>query len=109
MVRIITLRDTGKTWKEIGRIMEIDYRTCQGIYRRARVNGTPTNRNRQGRPPIFNAEEKEKLQEFVTRDKRTKRLFWKDVIQEMGYACSPRTLRNVMTSIGYLKRLCRKK
>lgn len=25
------------TWKEIGRQLEIDYRTCQGIFRKAQV------------------------------------------------------------------------
>jgi transposase len=108
-LRIITLRDSGMTWKEVGRAVEIDYRTCQGIYRRARANGTPTNRRRQGRPPIFNEAEKERLREFVTRDKTTRRLSWEAIIQEMGYACSPRTIKNVMASMGYHKRLPRKK
>lgn len=97
------------TWKDIGRHVNIDFRTCQGIYTRAKANGTPSNRNRQGRPVIFNEEEKERLRMFVTRDKRTRRLMWEDIIQEMGYACSVRTLRDAMASMGYHKRLPRKK
>jgi hypothetical protein len=36
-VKIIALRESGMTWKEIGRQLEIDYRTCQGIFRKAQV------------------------------------------------------------------------
>jgi hypothetical protein len=108
-LRIITLREIGKSWREIGRIIEIDFRACQGIFRWAQVNGTPTNRVRQGRPPVFNGAEKERLLEFVTRDKRTKHLPWEAIIHEMRYACSVRTLQDVMASMGYHKHLPRKK
>jgi transposase len=108
-LRIITLTEIGKSWREIGRIMEIDFRTCQGIFRRVQANGTPTNRVRQGRRPIFNEAEKERLREFVKRDKRKRRLPWEAIIHEMGYACSVRTLPDVMASMGYHKCLPRKK
>jgi transposase len=108
-VKIIALRDAGHSWKEIGRQVGIDFRTCQGICRRAAQNGTPTNQRRQGRPPIFTPEEKERLREFVTRDKRTRRLPFECIIQEMGYACNVRTIRTVLASMGYHKRLPRKK
>lgn len=90
--------------------MDLDYRTCQKIYQRATLNGgSPSNRPRSGRPVIFNEAEKERLRAFVTQDKRTRRLQWEEVIMEMGYACSVRTLRDVMASMGYHKRLPRKK
>ena len=62
-----------------------------------------------GRPVIFNAEEKERLRVFITQDKRTRRLQWEEVVQELGYNCSARTVREVMASTGYHKRLPRKK
>ena len=58
---------------------------------------------------IFGAEEKAQLVAFVTRDKRTRRLQWEEIITEMGYSCSVRTIRSVMASLGYHKRLPRKK
>lgn len=109
-VKIIALRDAaGMTWKKIAEHVNIDFRTCQGIYSRAKANGTPSNQVRQGRPVIFNATEKERLRVFVTRDKRTRRLMWEEIIEEMGYACSVRTIRDALASIGYHKRLPRKK
>lgn len=109
-VRIIALCDSAKmTWKEIERETEIDFRTCQSIYSRAKTIVTPSNRKRSGRPVIFTEEEKERLRVFVTRDKRTRRLMWEDIIKEMGYTCSIRTVRDAMASMGYHERLPRKK
>lgn len=103
------LRDSGMTWKAVGKAEEIDYRTCQGIYRRSRANGIPTNRRRQGRLLILNQGEKARLREFVTRDKNTRRLSWESIVQEMRYLFSPRTIKGVIASMGYHKRLPRKK
>lgn len=97
------------TWKKIQEHTGIDFRTCQSIYARTKSNGTPSNRPRTGQPVVFNAEEKERLRLFITRDKRTKRLMWEDTIQEMGIACSVKTLRDVIASMGYHKRVSRKK
>lgn len=46
---------------------------------------------------------------FVTRDRRTRRLSWEEIIAEMGYACSPQTVMRVMESLGYQKRMPRKR
>jgi transposase len=109
-LRIMTLRDDAKmTWKKIQEHTGIDFRTCQSIYARTKSNGTPSNRPRTGRPVVFNAEEKERLRLFISRDKRTRRLMWEDIIQDMGIACSVKTLRDVMASMGYHKRVPRKK
>ena len=71
--------------------------------------GSPSNRSRSGRPIIFNDAEKARLRAFITQDKRTRRLQWEEVIIELQYNCSVRTLRDVMASMGYHKRLPRKK
>jgi transposase len=109
-IQIIALRDLAKlSWREIGAAVDVDYRACQKIHARAKINGTPSNARRTGRPPIFNNAEKHRLLEFIIRDKRTRRLGWEDLIQEMGYACSVRTLRDVCSSMGFHKRRARKK
>lgn len=46
---------------------------------------TPSNSKRDGRPPIFTEEEKERLQKFVTRDRETRRMPYEDIIQALGY------------------------
>jgi hypothetical protein len=79
------------------------------IYQRTQVNGTPSNRKRCGRPPIFDDAEKQRLVAFVTRDAKTRRLTWDAICVEMGYACSPKTVKNVIESMGYHKRVPRKK
>jgi len=89
--------------------MNLDFRTCQKIYQRAMLWGSPSNRPRAGRPVIFDEAEKARLCAFVTQDKRTRRLQWEEVIIELRYNCSVRTLRDVIASMGYHKRLPRKK
>jgi hypothetical protein len=68
----------------------------------------PTGEDNLCTPPIFMAADRERLREFVTRDKRIRHLIWEGIIQEMEYACSSETLRNRIASIGYHKRLFRK-
>ena len=79
------------------------------IYKRAKENGTPSNYLRTGHPLIFNDAEKQRLVDFATRDVRTRCLAWEAICLEMGYACSARTVRNVMVSMGYHKRIPRRK
>ena len=60
---------------------------------------------------LFGADEKAQLLAFVTRDERTRRLQFEEIIAEMGYTCSVSTLaiRSVIASLGYHKRLPRKR
>ncbi|KAG0633368.1 hypothetical protein HOY80DRAFT_1064103 [Tuber brumale] len=96
-LQVVTLRDkAGMTWKKIAEKVNIDFRTCQKIYQRTMLYGTPSNQHRVGRPVFFGDAEKQRLVEFVTRDPRTRRLQWEEVIVEMGYQCSVRTIRDVL-------------
>ena len=79
------------------------------IYHRAKNTGTPSNRKRSGRPVSFNDAEKQELIDFVTRDRRTRRLSWEEITAEMGYACSAKTVQRVVQSMGYHKRVPRRK
>lgn len=109
-LQILTLRDKGgMTWKEIEAAMGIDYRTCQKIYARVQITGTPSNRKRKGRPMFFTEEEKQRLIAFITRDRFTRRLSWEDIREKMSYDCSANTIRNVVASMGYHKRVPRRK
>lgn len=109
-LRIIALRENAHwNWSQIERELGIGRRTCQRIYERWKVDGTPSNRKRPGRPVIFDDEEKVKLEAFVTRDKGTRRVSWEDVVREMGYACSARTVQNAMQKMGYTKSVPRKR
>ena len=71
--------------------------------------GSPSNRHRSGRPPIFDDAEKVRLIAFITRDARTRRMSWDEICYQMGYACSPRTVKAVVESMGYHKRVPRRK
>ena len=73
-----------------------------------REKGTPSNTLRTGRHPIFNEGERQRLEEFVTRDARTCRLGWDEICLEMVYACCPRTVKTVMKSMGYHRRVPRR-
>ena len=65
------------------------------IYHRAKETGIPSNRKRSGRPVTFTGTDKQELIAFITRDERTRRLSWDEIVIEMGYACSPRTVQRV--------------
>ncbi|PUU83401.1 hypothetical protein B9Z19DRAFT_1119379 [Tuber borchii] len=109
-VQIIALQDKASlTWKEIGRKLNIDFHTCQKIYKYVKINRTPSNKRRSGRPMLFGAEEKTELLAFVTHNKRTRRLQWEEIIAEVGYSYSVRTIRSVMALLKYHKRLPHKK
>lgn len=84
--------------------IRLDRRTCQKIYRRAKQNGSPSNRKRTGQPPTFSDEEKEQLRQFVTRYRYTRCLSWEEIRDAMGYNCSLDLVRKVIASMGYHKR-----
>ena len=56
---------------------------------------------------LFDETEKAQLIASVTRDRRTRRRQWEEIIAEMTYACSVRTIRYVMASLAYYKHLPR--
>jgi hypothetical protein len=65
---------------------------------------------RTGRPPIFDDTETQRLEGFITRDSRTRRLGWEAIRIEMGYACSAKSIKNVVALLGYYhKRVARRK
>lgn len=76
---------------------------CQGIYRRAKADGTPSNRKRAGRPPLLDPQEKQRLHRFVTQNRVTRRLTWGQIRDCIGYNCSADLIRNIMSSTGYHK------
>ena len=109
-LQIITLRKhTDKSWREIEAITKIKRSTCRQIWKRYLLIGTPSNRPRIGRPTVFTDALKLQLVTFVTSSKRTRRLSWEEIKQELGYNCSARLLKETLQSIGYNKRMPRKK
>ena len=83
--------------------------SCAQIYYRAKETGTPSNRKCSGLPVLFTDAEKQELIAFFTRDRITRRLSWEEFKAEMGYACSPETVQRVVQSLGYYKRIPRRK
>jgi hypothetical protein len=65
--------------------------------------------HRCGWPPIFDDAEKAHLLAFITRDSTTHQMSWDEICVQMGYAYSARTLKRVVESIGYHKRIPRRK
>ena len=59
--------------------------------------------HQSGSPPIFDDTEKARLIAFITCDSTTCRLSWDEIAVQMGYACSGRTIKCVVHSIGYHK------
>ena len=56
-----------------------------------------------GHPPIFDDAKKVQLIAFITCDSTTCQLSWDEIAVQMGYACSGRTIKCVVHSMGYHK------
>jgi len=105
-MRVISLRENARwSWRQIGRELRFDPRTASRIHHRYNQHSTPSNRKRTGRPLIFDDKEKARLVAFITRDSRTWHLSWEAICIESD----PKTVRNVMISLGYHKRVPRTK
>lgn len=87
----------------------LDRRLCQGIYRQVKINGTLSDRKRTGCPPLFDLQEKERLLQFITQNRVTRRLSWDQIRDYMGYSCSGDLIRSTLSSMGYHKRIPRQK
>jgi transposase len=109
-LEVITLRKhTGKSWTQIATITKLNKSTCRQIWTRYLEIGTPSNRPRLGRPLIFTEALKQQLVTFITSNKRTRRLSWEEIREEMGLQCSYRLIKDIMNTMGYHKRMPRKK
>lgn len=89
--------------------LDINKSTCRRIYNRMKEDGTTSNRKRTGRPTFFDKDKRNELDQFITQDKRTRRLPWEMVRNEMAMKCSVRTLRQKAHRLGFHKRRRRKK
>lgn len=109
-LKIIALRDaTGWPWHKIASEYSIKESTCKMVYQRWKKAGSPSNRPRTGRPVFFDDAKKRQLEAFVTSSPRTRRLGWEEIAAEMGYQCTGRTVKAALESLGYHKRMARKK
>jgi hypothetical protein len=109
-IQIITLKDiTHWPFEQIGAELALPAATCRRIYNKFHAAGTPSRRRRSGRPPLFNAQVKRELVAFITQNRFTRRLSYEDIITIRSYDCSPRTLRRVLASLGFHKRVPRRK
>jgi hypothetical protein len=78
------------------------------MYKRSRRQGTLSTCERTGRPIIFDGIETQRLKEFITRDARTRGTCWEAIRIEMGYACSAKSIKNVIALLGYHRRVSRR-
>lgn len=86
-IRIAVLHEVAKlTFKTIVEKLDldIDVSTCSRIYQRMKIDGTPNNRKRTGRPQYFSEGQIQDLDNYIIQDKRTRQLPWCKVRDEMG-------------------------
>lgn len=62
-----------------------------------------------GRPSFFDDAKLKELDKFIVHDKRTCRLPWEDVRDEMGFNCGVRTVKKAAHKLGFHKRSPQKK
>ena len=108
-LQVINLRNAQFTWSRVSRETGLNESTCRPIYERYKLFGTPSNRKCSGRPVVLSESDKQQLKVFVISSKRTRRLSWEEITEEMGFQCSWQTVKHAMSSMGYYKRVPRKK
>ena len=107
---VIILRDKAKlSWTQIASQTGLKRSTCKMIHQRYEMSGTPSNRKRSGQPCALSERNKKDLERFVISSARTRRLPWEEITAEMGFTCSWKIVRDAMISMGYHKRVPRKK
>ena len=95
-------------WLKIGRTLNIDRWTCERIYKRWKQGGTPSTRRRSGRSTTFGADERARLEAFVTRDTRIRRLSREAIAQRWATRVLL-VLKRVIHEMGYHRRVPRNK
>lgn len=112
-IRIVVLHEVAKfTFKTIVEKLEldIDVFTCGRIYKRTKETGTPSNRKSSGRPTFLHEPEQLKeLEDFITTDKRTRRLLWENIRDELGLKCAVRNVQKTAKKLGFHKPKPRRK
>ena len=111
-LRIVTLRDhlTKKgaptPWKDIAKEVGVNWNTCRAIYLRTKIQGSPSNRKRTGRPPAFQEEDIQKIIEYTIRDHNTRHMSWVEIRDNFLLQCHPSRIRDILASRGYHIVLC---
>jgi len=107
-IRIVTLRDhlTKKgaptPWKAIAKEVGINWMTCRAVYVRTKIQGSPSNLKRTGRPPAFQEEDIQKIIEYTMHDRNTRRMSWMDIRDNLGLSCHPSQIRDILASRGII-------
>lgn len=96
-IRVLTLRDTGHTYKQISNHLGVSYRqvqyTCQS--QQSTPKKAPSN------PPKLSKEEVDNIINFISSSKRTRRLPFYKVIQELDLDITPLSLARSLKKRGY--------
>jgi Transposase. len=98
-IRILTLRDTGFTYQQISSRLGFTYRQVQYTCQNERI----TPRKPPGQRPKLSEEDMDHIITFITSSKRSRRLPYKKVIEELDLPCGETALTRALRKRGYTR------
>ncbi|EED11731.1 conserved hypothetical protein [Talaromyces stipitatus ATCC 10500] len=96
-IRVLTLRDAGFTYLQISQQLQISYRQVQ--YTCQSQQATP--KKARGNPPKLSEAEVDHIIEWITSSKRTQRMPYYKVIQELNLSIGKHALARALKKRGY--------
>ena len=72
-------------------------------------HGTPSKRNRSGRPRLLGPYELSELEKFITTDKTTRRMSYKEIAERCNLNCGEHTIQRACKELGFRMYIPRRK
>lgn len=96
-LRVLTLRDAGFTYQQISTHLRITHRQVQYTCQSQQI----TPKKAPGQPPKLSEEDVDRIIAFISSSKRTRRLSYAKVIQELGLPVGTESLARALKKRGY--------
>ena len=108
--RVIFLRQNGQSYREIGKTLNLSFRTVQYIVKKYEKTKSTDNQPRTGRPKVLTNRERRYIIKKATKYPFTSaQALCNDVASTSGKSVCPQTIRNVLHSAEIFGRAARKK
>lgn len=98
-LRVLTLRDAGFTYNQIAQQLHITHRQVQYTCQSHRA----TPKKPHGQPPKLTEQDVDRIIEWISSSKRTRRMPYKKVVQELELPVGPTALARALKKRGYTR------
>lgn len=109
--KIITLHDSGLSYREIGKQLNLNFSSVRYVIKKKKETGTTTNKLRTGRPRKLNARQRRAIIKECTKKKTflSAPELAVDVVSTSGTIITPQTIRKFLHDSNIRRKAPRKK